>query len=223
MRSIIRSCTMVGVVLVAGAAAAPAMAEGNMAVGLTAGTLGIAPEFSLRFSERAGVRVNGGFYTHKHNDEIDDIDYDARLKLNSVGAALDWYPLAGGFRASVGARVNGNKIELTGTPTEAVEIGNATFTPSQVGTLSGTIKTRRFAPTASIGYGGTVAKGFTLAAELGVVMQGSPRINELRASGTLASDPAFLAQLENERLSIEDDADDFKLWPIVQIGFHYRF
>ncbi len=215
---------LAGVAVAACLAVQPAMAaDGKVAIGLTGGTLGLGPEVSFRVAQKLGVRLNGGFYDYDHSDELDDIDYDATLKLNSFGAALDWYPAGGGFRLSAGARSNGNKIDLVGTPTSSVEIGDVTYTPAQVGTLSGTIKTKDLAPVLSLGYGGKIAKGFTLSFEVGVMFQGSPKIENLAATGSLASNGAFLAEIEEEELEIEDDAKDFKYYPIVQLGFLYRF
>jgi hypothetical protein len=51
----------------------------------------------------------------------------------------------------------------------------------------GTVTTDDFAPQLTIGYGGTLAKGFTLGAEIGVLWQGQPQIDDLRATGLLAS------------------------------------
>lgn len=207
----------------AASGAAAAMEEGAVSVGVAAGTLGVGPELSVRFSQHLGVRVGGGFFDYDHDDELDDVDYEATLKLNSIGATLDWYPAGGGFRVSAGARTNNNKIDLLGTPTTNVEIGDVTYTPAQVGNLTGTIKSKSLAPVFSIGYGGKLAKGFTLGFELGVLMQGAPKLENLAASGALGSDPAFLAELAEEERRIEDDADDFKLWPILQVQLLYRF
>ena len=55
------------------------------------------------------------------------------------------------------------------------------------------------------------------------MMQGSPEIEDLRTTGSLASNSAFLAQLAIEEQRMEDDAEDFKLWPIIQLHFLYRF
>ncbi len=212
------------IALAAGAVSAPAVAdEGRLAIGITGGTLGIGPEVSFRFSDHLGLRANGGFYDYSNTDDLDDIEYDADLKLNSIGAMLDWYPMGGGFRVSAGGRINNNEIDLAGTPTTTVEIGDVNYSPAQVGSLLGTVTTRNFAPTLSLGYGGKLAKGFTFGFELGVMMQGSPQIDNLRATGLLASDPAFIQQLAIEEQRAEDDADDFKLWPILQIGLLYRF
>jgi hypothetical protein len=206
------------------AASAPLCAEdGRLAVGATAGTLGLGPEVSYRFNERVGLRANGGFFDYSDTDDLDDIEYDADLKLNSFGAMLDWYPAGGGFRISAGGRINNNKIDLVGAPTTAVEIGDVTYTPAQVGTLTGTVTTRSFAPALTLGYGGKLAKGLTLGFELGVMLQGSPKIDNLQATGSLANNQAFLTQLAIEEQQAEDDADDFKLWPILQISLAWRF
>jgi hypothetical protein len=216
--------TIAGLTIVASAVSLPASAEdGKLAIGVTGGTLGLGPEISWRFSEHIGLRANGGFYDYDDTDDLDDIEYDAKLKLNSFGAMLDWYPFGGGFRLSAGGRINNNEIDLEGTPTTSVEIGDVLYTPAEAGTLSGTVTTDSIAPTFTLGYGGKLAKGFTFGIELGVMLQGSPRINDLTASGTLAGNPAFIQQLAIEEQRAEDDAHDFKLWPIIQIGLLYRF
>ncbi len=131
----------------------------------------------------SGVRVNGGFFDHGESEDLDDIEYDANLKLNSFGALLDWYPFSGGFRISAGGRINNNKIDLEGRPTTNVEIGDVTYTPTQVGALLGSVNTDGFAPAFTLGYGGKLAKGFTFGVEVGVMLQGSPKIDNLRATG----------------------------------------
>jgi hypothetical protein len=45
----------------------------------------------------------------------------------------------------------------------------------------------------------------------------------LSADGTLASDPGFQAALELEREQLEDEVSDFKAWPVISLGFVYKF
>jgi hypothetical protein len=218
------SISMVSALLLAATVPATALAaDGQLAVGVSGGTLGLGPEVSWRFNDRLGLRVNGGFYDYSNTDDLDDIEYDADLKLNSFGAMLDLYPFGGGFRISAGGRINNNEIDLVGTPTSTVEIGDVDYSPAEVGSLLGTITTDSFAPAFTLGYGGKLAKGFTFGFELGVMLQGSPQIENLRATGSLASNGPFLTQLAIEEQRAEEDADDFKLWPIIQIGLLYRF
>ena len=118
--------------------------EGRWFVGVSGGTNGIAPEIGYR-GEHLGLRANGGFLDYSRSENIDDIDYDGKLKLNSFGLLADWYPFAGGFRISAGARSSSNKIDLHATPTANVEIGNVSYTPAQAGNLDGTVDFKKLA------------------------------------------------------------------------------
>lgn len=220
--------------VVAGALAVMAMlgtggamaAEGGIwSLGVSGGTLGISPEVGYRFGEHGGLRLNGGFFDYDRNEEIDDINYDGTLKLNSVGLMADWYPLGGSFRLSAGARSSSNRIDLLAEPTAPEEIGDQTFTPEEIGQLVGRVDFKNFAPTVTLGWGGSFRNGFTFGFEAGVMMQGSPRL-ALTSQGSSLSGPAFdefLAELEQERADAEEDAEDFKFWPVLQLHLTYRF
>jgi len=219
-----RDC-LVLIALACGAATAYAAdrSEGTWTLGVTGGTLGIGPEIAYRPGKYFGMRANAGFFSYNRDETVDQISYNGRLKLNSVGVAADWYPLGGGFRISAGARNNSNKIDLNGTPSSSVTVGNNVYTPAQIGTLSGTVKGDYFAPMLSLGYGGTFAKGFTLGAELGVMFQGSPKVSDYHATGLLASDPNFQADVQRERARVEDKVHSYQYWPIAQVQLLYRF
>ncbi|MFO7275858.1 MAG: hypothetical protein DIU56_002385 [Pseudomonadota bacterium] len=203
----------------------PAMAaDGAWSFGVTAGTYGAGAELGFRPAERFGLRVNGGFFSYDHEVDVDDIGYDGELDLNSFGLMLDWYPLGGRFRISAGGRFNDNEIAVHATPATNVTVGDVVFTPAEVGSLSGTITTDSFAPALTLGWGGKLKPGFTMSFEVGVMLQGSPKIENLRSTGGLLSnDPALLAELRREELRVEEEARDFKYWPILQLSFLYRF
>jgi len=210
--------------LVACLATPPARAqEARWSLGVTGGTLGVGPQLGFRPSANFGARLNAGFLSVGRDEEIDDIRYDGDLQLDSVGAMLDWYPTGGGLRVSIGGRINNNEVDLVGRPGRSVTVGNTTYTPAQIGTLEGTAAVDDFAPQLTIGYGGTLGKGFTVGAEIGVLWQGQPQIDDLRATGLLASTPQLQADIAREEREIEDELDDYELWPILQVEFLYRF
>jgi hypothetical protein len=124
---------------------------------------------------------------------------------------------------SLGGRVNNTDIDLVGRPSTNVTVGNTTYTPQQIGTLSGTVTTDDFAPLLSFGYGGKLGEGFTFGAEIGVLWQGEPEIGNLRGTGLLASTPQLQADIEREEREIEDELSDYDMWPILQVEFQYRF
>lgn len=206
-------------------AATPALAQdsGGVSAGITAGTLGIGPEIAYRFSNTLGVRGNVTFFGLGRNVESDGIDYDGDLKLRSGGVMLDLHPFGNGFRVSAGARVNSNKVRLKARPSDDVEVGDETYTPEEIGTLSGTVRANDVAPTLTIGWAGGKTRGLKFGIEAGVMFHGSPKVRNLRATGLLASDPDFQASLREEEQEVEKDLDQFKIYPIVQLSIGYRF
>ncbi|HWL62459.1 MAG TPA: hypothetical protein VNQ32_06670 [Steroidobacteraceae bacterium] len=215
-------CALVAAALFhpAGAAAAEG---GNWSVGVSGGTIGISPEIGYRFNRAMGVRVNGGFFDYDRNEEIDDIDYDGTLKLKSFGAMADLYPFGGSFRISAGLRSSKNRIDLSAVPTANVEIGDGVFTPAEVGQLDGRVTFKKMNPAVTVGWGGKLKRGFSVGFEAGVMMQGSPKMSLAASGGTLSNDPTFQQELEDERARAEKDAEDFKLWPVLQLHLKYRF
>jgi hypothetical protein len=49
------------------------------------------------------------------------------------------------------------------------------------------------------------------------------KVRRLTATGALANHANFRTQLANEAREIENDIDSFKIYPILQLGFGYRF
>ena len=219
-----RAAGSLWVLIALAASATPASAADSVwTFGLSGGTQGAGPELAYRAGEYFALRANAGYLPYNRDQTVNQISYSGKLKLNSVGVAADWYPLGGAFRLTAGVRSNNNKIDLAATPANPVTVGNNTYTPSQVGTLSGTVKGNDFAPMLSLGYGGTLARGFTIGAELGVMFQGSPKLQNYQATGMLASDPTFQSDLQIERGRVQDKVHSYQYWPIAQIELLYRF
>jgi hypothetical protein len=206
--------------------ATPAVAQdatGGFSAGVTGGTLGIGPEIGYRISKGLGVRANATFFDYNHDTESDGIEYEGNLDLKSFGAMLDVYPFGGGFRLSGGARVNNNRVGLTGTPSGTVEVGDDTFTQAEIGVLTGRVETKDLAPTLTLGWGGGLTKGLKLGIDAGVMFQGSPKVTQLSASGTAGNRPDVLAALADEAAEIEADLEDFDMYPVLQLSVGYRF
>jgi hypothetical protein len=210
---------VVAAALLATATAASAQDAGHISLGVTGGTLGIGPEAGYRFSNTVGVRANATFLSISHGFDSDDVEYDGKVKLKSGGAMVDVFPFGGGFFVSGGARINGNKGRAVATPTAPQEIGGRVYTPAQIGTLRGRAETKNFAPQLTLGYGGGLRSGFTFGFEAGALFQGRVRLPSFTASNSGIS----AADLEAERADLQDDIDDYKVYPIVQLRIGYRF
>jgi hypothetical protein len=197
--------------------------DARLYAGITGGTLGIGPEVGYRLSENLGVRANASFLSISHGFESDDIDYDGKVKLQSFGAMLDVYPFGGGFRLSGGFRINNNKARAIAEPSGGTyDINGTTYTAADIGTLRADTDIKNFAPALTLGYGGGLSSGFVFGIEAGALFQGRIKIKPLTYTGTLDS-AALRADLEAERQSVQDDIDDYKVYPILQLTIGYRF
>ena len=205
--------------------------EGRFRIGVTGGTLGVGPEVGFRFSENVGVRGNLTFLSISRDIESDDITYDANLRLRSGGAMLDLFPFGGGFRISAGARINGNRVRGVAQPNagSSFEIDDTVYTAQQIGTLTARTKINRVAPSLTLGYGGGLSRGVFFGIEAGALFQGSVRIQPLTITGVCASATpptgcgTLTQDLEAERVSINDDIDGYKIYPILQLSLGYQF
>ena len=75
------------------------------------------------------------------------------------------------------------------------------------------------------GYGNAVLdadKTWGFVFDLGIMLQGSPDVG-LASSGPLANDPTFKADLAKEEKDIQDDADVFRIYPVLAFGISYQF
>lgn len=201
---------------------AAARAEPATAAGLQASTLGLGVELQLGLSDRLALRGGANALSLSGGRNIDGVRYDTDADLKSTGALVDYYPGLGGLRLSAGLRLNGNEVDLAATPTEPVSIGGTSYTPGQVGRLSGSVEFLRLAPYLGIGWQESLMDGkLLIGLDLGAMYQGRPDVG-LTASGALAS-PSLAADLAREAEQVEDEYSGFRFYPVISLTVSYRF
>jgi hypothetical protein len=104
-------------------------------------------------------------------------------------------------------------------------------------TGNGKINFNKAAPMITVGWGNLVSRKegrhFSLPVELGVVFQGSPKAN-LSLAGNIcdssggncrnvATDPRAQANVVAEQNKINSNMSFFKAYPIISVGFGYKF
>jgi hypothetical protein len=223
--------TVVAAAALAGAntafAADEAADDGGFQVGVIGGTLGVGPELGYRINGLLGVRASAGFFNVNRDDEEDEYDYEAKVKLKSLGVTADIYPFGGSFRVSLGMRNNKNRVSASIMPTEDIEIDGQEFDDAAVGTLNGEVRFKKMSPMLTIGWGGDLSSGLHFGFDIGVMKQGSPQVS-VTNTGSLATDQSatgqqFRARLAQEVADAEEDAKDYKFWPVVQLHLSYSF
>jgi len=207
-------------------------------------TLGLGVDLTYGIMDKLNARfnINGG--SLDASGEQDGINYDGSLDLQSIGGVLDYHPTGGEFRLSVGLYNNGNKIDLDGSAANKdAKIGDITYDLSNA-KLNPVVSFKSTAPYLGIGWGNAVDKKskFSITTDLGVLFQGAPVV-ELTASGNVipksgihtgptidlegSSDAAkeFRSELQKEQDNLNNDENlkKFKLFPVVSLGFNYRF
>ena len=196
----------------------------GFALGARAGTAGFGLEATQSLSSNVNARLGVNAYNYAYSTTADNIKYDAELKLQNASLLLDWHPFSGVFRFSGGLIHNRNQIDLMATPVGNTVIGGVSFTPAQIGTLTGVVRFKENVPYAGIGWGNASARnkqlGFSL--DIGVIFQGSPSV-ELSSNGALANDASFQAELRKEEQNAEADLQEYKYYPVVSLGVSYRF
>ena len=203
---------------------ANAAANDSFWFGVKAGTLGVGGEVAWRPIEWLDVRAGVNFYDYDDTADYAGITYDGTL-------ALDNYYLTGNlrfplspFRLTAGIYQNNNEIQLVSQDMAGFPIGNnpIPYTPVEVGTLTGVAGFDSMSPYFGAGFDFDVMDRLGLSLDFGVLLQGSPTV-AMRADGTLANDPAFLADLNDEIALVTDEMSDLKAYPVVSLGVHFNF
>ncbi|MCB1845296.1 MAG: hypothetical protein KDI09_20175, partial [Halioglobus sp.] len=203
-------------------AANTASANDDLWFGIKAGSLGLGVEARWQAIPWIDFRAGLNRFDYEDNGAQAGIAYDATLELDTVYATANLrFPLSP-MRLSIGAFGNNNQLVMASREASNIVVGGQTFSGTEVGQLHTTSSFDSVSPYLGIGFDFELAKRIGLDLDLGVLWQGEPTVT-LTANGTLANDPAFQDRLETERLELQNEAEDFKAWPVVSLGLHFNF
>jgi hypothetical protein len=201
--------------------ATSALRAQDVGAALHVGTLGLGVDAGISVNPRITVRAGGSFFPVNPSVTVSDIKYTADLPSPQFTGIVDLF-LVGGLRLSGGVRISSDDAGATGEITGSVEVGNVTYTASEIGTLAAIIETNTMAPYLGIGFGNIAKSGLGFFMDLGVAFQGRPAIT-FEATGTLANDPLFQAELARETATVEDDIAIYRFYPVLSLGLSFGF
>jgi hypothetical protein len=196
-------------------------------IGVRAGTTGIGGDVGFDLAPTLSARIGYSALNFNKSVNSNDVHYDGKVKLSNLSGLLDWSPL-GPFRLTGGVILNDNRYDVNGQPSGGTfTINGNTYQASQVGSLSGTVKSGRpAAPYLGVGYGNVSGKGVNFYFDLGVMFQGSPKAT-LNASCGAGLSAAQCSQLQSdtaeESRRLEDKLNRYKYFPVANVGVTIGF
>lgn len=211
----------------------PSAALAEVGVAGTAGTLGIGIEVIVGGPSQLQGRLGIHGYDYSERRVASDIEYDGKASLRTATALLDWHPGGGGFRLSGGLVYNFTEVTGHSLPPASgiYDIGGVPVPAAILGTLDASVDFDPIAPYAGFGWGRPPrsGSGFGFTVDLGVIFQGKGEVTltpNIPANSPLNSPVAREALqilLEREEDDLEEDIADYDLYPVVSVGFSYRF
>ena len=203
----------------------PAIAHAQVGLAARASTLGLGAELSFRAGRNVGFRLGGNYLEFTRDETIEDIDYRVTPHFENGTAILDVHPFGGSFHLSGGILLNYNEGALVATLNQNIDIGGQTYTPEQVGSLTGTVAFNKTAPYLGVGFAGRSRIAFLF--DLGVGFTGTPQVDLI--GDTNLTGPAkaeFDANVEQERQEVQAEVAKRKYLryhPVLALGIKVGF
>ena len=178
----------------------------RIGIGANVNPLGIGINTTVILNHLYDARFMGNFFNYNSGHfEIEGFNANADLHLQSVAAAIDWYPFASVWRISPGVLfMNGNQLSVTTNivPGTSFTLNNQTFYSASANPLTGAtplaasgvlgLHTNSPAFTISGGFGKFIPRSnrhWSFPSEFGVAFTGAPTAN-VNVSGWACLDAA---------------------------------
>jgi hypothetical protein len=216
--------------LAALATAASAQAQVGAAVTVDLGTTGAGVHLVVPMESNLNGRFGANYFKHDFEKRSGLVDYKMDGKLATFDVLFDWYVVPqSSFRLTGGLVYNGTRFKAVGVPTasRSFTFNGNTYSTTDIGRLEGDVTFRRAAPYIGIGWGNALSpnKRWNFAADLGAFYQGKAKVNLIpygcttsnAVCGKLARDVAV------EEVRLQDEAADFKVYPVLRASISYSF
>jgi hypothetical protein len=210
--------------------------------GVKVSTLGVGAEVAARVLWRANLRAGFNILGYSRTFNKDGISYGGHLAFKTVEGHLDFFPWAENFHVGPGV------IGYIGDPIKAraavpanqsFTLGGVTYysDPASPTNANGKVDFNQIAPIVTFGWGNLVprrkSKRFSVPFEMGASFQGSPKAT-LGLTGNVctspgvgcvnaATDPNVQSNVVAEQNKINNSMSFFKVYPIISVGFGYKF
>jgi len=203
--------------------------------------LGIGGEVAVPLTDNMDVGAGFNGLGYSRDFDKDGVGYTGKLSFRTIEAHYDWFPFRGSFHVSPGMLVyNGNEVTANAFVPggQSFDLDDTTYVsdPNHPMTGTGKIDFRKAAPIVTVGWGSLFPRNgrhWSIPFEIGVAFQGAPRAalnfggGACDATGVncrdINSDPSFQKNVQAEQDKLNKDMSAFKYYPLISVGFGYRF
>jgi len=214
---------------------------GKVGVGVRISTLGVGFETGVALTHKLNVRGGANFFSYNRTFNYNGISYKGNLDFRNGDLLVDWFPFGKVFHLSGGALIyNGNKINASANAPagESFSLGATTYYSGNTNPITGTGKLsfRKAAPEVLFGFGNLVprTRHFSFGFDAGVAFVGLPQ-TKIALQGTActdplqtncvdaATDPTVQSNILAQQNKLNSKGKYAQYWPILSMGFGYRF
>jgi hypothetical protein len=215
MRRFAAAWFALALVAVPGAARADLFSSVSTGVHVSTIGHGITLEKPLLYDFSA--RITTGTLSVSQESRYDGNPYTTTTRYSNVGLIADYRPHAGRYRISGGLVFGSDRVDNVARDVGAlVRVGNGLYPLSGAGSVNARVRFDRPSLYAGVGTGAGLIRGFALEFDGGVLVRNGTAT--ATASGPLANDPAFRADLERLRSELRTHV----VVPVLSVGLVYR-
>lgn len=209
-----------------------ASAEGRNGLTVGLGTLGVEGIYTRNLNSWFDLVL--GFSSLNYDDTFsqdDGTSFEASATIEAPRIGLQFFPL-GFLNMEVGVVTGAPELGITVNPDENGNymIGDTEY-PSGgdggIGTFSGKVSFENdTAPYVLFGIGRNVGGGLGLSLSAGVIQYGSPTADLANERCNVLDNPdcvVLAIKIAAEEREINNDLDEFELWPFLRVGLTYSF
>jgi hypothetical protein len=206
-----------------------------------ASSLGLGGDLGFRVARPLNLRVGFGTFRYSRNLTKDGVAYQGVLHLQSVEIIGDWFPFSRhSFHLSPGVLLHdNNRVTANADPPvgQVLSAGPQTYVSDPQNPIMGKASSgiRSVSPMLTLGFGNLVPRSshFAYSVDFGVVYQGSPRSQFTLRGGAcdpsgefcvnVADDGSIQAEAQSARHDLDKSVSFMRFYPVVSVGFGYRF
>ena len=209
---------------------------GRFGIGAQVGTNGIGGHLTFDITEWMYLKgeVSGFSGGPTFDFDTDDVAYDGEIDLFAAGVTLNILPFKAYevpvlrcFRITGGAYQVDHQVNVSSTeandPTLRGQLIGAGISPD--GAVRGEVEFSKFAPYVGIGWDWRFGSEdrFVFSLDAGVLFVGSGNASLTQSNDLAASGIVSAVDTANEEQDLQDELDQFEIYPVVQLALSYRF